>query len=73
MHPDVRKDIRRALDDLDAGVKRDVRALEGELAGFFRLRVRKYRIVYRVERSGMIFAEFLATRDVVYERFKPKG
>ena len=72
LHPGVRKDIRRALDDLDAGIRRDVCPLEGELAGFFRLRVGKYRIIFRVEMSGTIMAEFLETRDAVYARFKPK-
>lgn len=31
LHPGVRKDLRRALDDLDAGKKRDVRALRHPL------------------------------------------
>jgi len=33
LHPGVRKDLRRALDDLDAGKKRDVRALNQTLVG----------------------------------------
>jgi mRNA interferase RelE/StbE len=47
LHPGVRRDIRRALDELNAGKKRDVAALTEELAGFWRLRVGKHRIVFR--------------------------
>ncbi|MDR1282468.1 MAG: type II toxin-antitoxin system RelE/ParE family toxin [Opitutaceae bacterium] len=72
LHPGVRKDVRRALADLDKGERRDTKALEGKLGDFYRLRVGKYRVIYRFDLlSGEIVAEFLSTRDVVYEAFRP--
>jgi mRNA interferase RelE/StbE len=72
LHPGVRKDIRRALDDMDAGKRRDVGALTGELSGFFRLRVGKYRVVCRYDQAGGLIAEFLGPRDTVYRSFKAR-
>ena len=71
LHPGVRRDIRRALDDLEAGKKRDVHPLQRELTGFFRLRVGKYRAIFRKDESGEIIVEFLDVRAVVYQRFSP--
>ncbi len=71
LHPGVRRDIRRALDELNAGKKRDVAALTGELAGFRRLRVGKHRVVFRYDEAGELIAEFLGPRDTVYSIFKP--
>jgi hypothetical protein len=42
MHPSVRKDVRRVLGEVNAGKKRDIAALTGEFAGFWRLRVEKH-------------------------------
>jgi len=64
-------DIRRALDDVAGGRKRDVGALTGELAGFWRLRVGKYRIVLRRDKAGELIDEFLGQRNSVYQSFKP--
>ena len=70
LHPGVRKDIRRALDELDAGKKRDVRALKKPLVGYYRLRVGKYRVIFRFDSTtGEIRAEFLERRESVYESF----
>ena len=71
LHPGVKRDIRRALDDLSAGKKRDVRALSGELAGFSRLRVGKYRVVFRWDETGELIAEFLGPRRTVYQTIQP--
>ena len=71
LHPGVRKDIRRALDEVNAGKKRDVAALTGELAGFWRLRVGKHRIVFRYDEAGQLMAEFLGPRRTVYHSFRP--
>lgn len=72
LHPDVRKDIRRALADLDAGQKRDTKKLTKPLEGFWRLRIGKYRVIYRTDaKSGEVIAEFLDTRASVYDRFTP--
>jgi len=71
LHPGVRRDIRRALDDVNLGEKRDVRALADELAGFWRLRVGKYRVVFRRDKAGELIAEFLGPRTTVYRSFRP--
>lgn len=71
LHPGVRKDIRRALDEVNAGKKRDVAALTGELTGFWRLRVGKHRIVFRYDEAGLLMAEFLGPRRTVYHSFRP--
>lgn len=71
LHPGVRRDIRRALDDLAAGIDRDTAPLHDELVGFYRLRVGKYRVIYRRDDSGVIIAEYLARRGDVYEEFEP--
>ena len=53
------------------GKKRDVRALVDELAGFRRLRVGKYRVVFRHDEAGELIAEFLGPRTTVYRSFRP--
>ena len=70
LHPGVRKDIRRALDDVADGRKRDVGALTGELEGFWRLRVGKYRVVLRRDTTGELIAEFFGPRKTVYRSFR---
>ena len=71
LHPGVRRDVRRALDDVNRGKKRDVRALSAELAGFWRLRVGKYRVVFRYRESGELIAEFFGPRKTVDRSFQP--
>ena len=71
LHRGVRKDIRRVLDEVNAGKKRDVAALTGELAGFWRLRVGKHRVVFRYDEAGQLMAEFLGPRSTVYHNFRP--
>ena len=72
LNPDGRKAIRRALDDLEAGKKRDTKRLTDELANFWRLRVGRYRVIYRPDPdTGEIIAEFLDIRNSVYENFEP--
>ena len=71
LHPGVRRDIRRALDEVNSGKKRDVAALTGELTGFWRLRVGKQRIVFRYDEVGQLTAEFLGPRSTNYRSFRP--
>jgi mRNA interferase RelE/StbE len=74
LHPDVRRDIRRALDDIEAGRKRDTKALKPPLDGFHRVRVGKYRVIYRRHpESGVLIAEFLESRSTIYDNFQPPG
>lgn len=69
LHPDRRKELRSALRDLGKG-RGDLKPLEGRLAGYYRLRVGRYRVVYRhVERR--IEAIFLEERSLVYELLRP--
>jgi mRNA interferase RelE/StbE len=70
LHPGVRRDIRRALNEVNAGKKRDVAALSKELTGFWRLRVGKHRIVFRYNESGLLIAEFLGPRNTIYQKFR---
>ena len=69
IHPDHRRDIRTALRDLAKG-RGDVKELAGRLAGFYRLRIGRYRIVYRY-RDKHLEAIFLEQRSIVYELFRP--
>lgn len=71
LHPGVKRDIRRAMDDVNQGKKREVRSRRGRLAGFRRLRVGKYRAVFRDDAAGELIVEFLGPRSTVYEAFQP--
>lgn len=66
--PEHRRALKQALKDLqdEAG---DIRALEGQLAGYHRLRVGRFRIVLRYADDGGIDAIFLGVRALVYEVF----
>lgn len=72
LHPGVRRDIRRALDEVNAGKSRDVARLTGGLVGFWRLRVGKYRIVFRYDEAGQLKAEYLGPRSTIYRTFRPR-
>ena len=69
LHPDHRSTIRAALGDLAKG-RGDTKELVGRLQGFYRLRIGRYRIVYRFNGSR-IEAIFLEQRSIVYELFRP--
>ena len=72
LSPEARREIRRALDDLEAGKKRDTKPLKPPLEGWSRLRVGRYRVIYRRHpESGTLIAEFLDDRATVYGRFQP--
>ncbi len=69
--PEPRRRLRDALRKL-AEEKGDIKALDGELEGYYRLRVHVYRIIFRYEtgKSGRrIFCPFAEHRSVVYETF----
>ena len=69
LHPDHRKNVRTALRELARG-RGDLKELAGRLAGFYRLRIGRYRIVYRY-RDKHVEAIFLEQRSIVYELFRP--
>jgi len=70
--PEPRRFLRLALRGL--GQERgDIKALEGPLNGFYRLRVRGYRVIFdqALSKSGkpVIRCLFAERRDIVYEVF----
>jgi mRNA interferase RelE/StbE len=67
--PEPRRAMRRALEDLRRE-KGDIRALEGTLAGFYRLRVGRHRVVFAYAADGGIDAIFVEERSLVYEVFE---
>ena len=69
--PEQRQAIRRSLKNLEEE-EGDIRALEGELEGFYRLRVLRYRIifVYHVRsKNRIIRCVYAAPRSIIYEVF----
>lgn len=69
LHPDRRKEVKRALVELSKG-QGDTKELAGALTGFYRLRIGRYRVVYRYQ-AKHIEAIFLEQRSIVYELFRP--
>lgn len=69
--PQPRRQVRDALRRLGAG-RGDIRALEGELAGFYRLRIARYRVVFHyVARpvGTVLRCEFAEDRSIVYQLY----
>ncbi len=69
LHPEHRKHLRTALRELAKG-RGDVKELAGRLAGYYRLRIGRYRIVYRYQEKH-VEAIFLEQRSIVYDLFRP--
>jgi mRNA interferase RelE/StbE len=69
LHPAQRRAIKTALRSLAAGRETDSKPLENELEGFFRLRVGRFRLVYRHLKSHEISCEFIERRKMVYTQF----
>jgi mRNA interferase RelE/StbE len=67
--PEPRRAIKQGLRDLGQE-KGDIRALEGGLAGYYRLRIGRHRIVFSYAADGAIEAVFIEDRSVVYEIFE---
>lgn len=69
--PQPRQAIRRALRNLQQE-QGDIRALEGELEGFYRIRIQRYRVIFHYELQNerrVIRCVYAATRSIVYEVF----
>ncbi len=66
--PEPRRLLRRALIGLknESG---DLRQLEGNLAGYHRLRVGRHRVIFRYASGSAIEALFVEERSIVYEIF----
>jgi hypothetical protein len=70
--PESRKKLRRGLRAL-AREKGEIRALEGRLAGWCRLRVGALRIIFRyvpIPGGRLIRCDFAERRALVYEMFE---
>ena len=69
--PEVRRWLRKALRDLE-DEKGDIKRLDGDLEGYYRLRVRSYRIIFRYQinrNERRIFCPYAEHRGIVYETF----
>ena len=69
--PEPRRVLRRSLKNLERE-KGDIRALEGDLEGFYRLRVLRYRVIFFYQVSSerkIIRCVYAAPRSIVYEVF----
>jgi mRNA interferase RelE/StbE len=67
--PEPRRQLRAALHKL-AEEQGNIRALEGDLAGFYRLRVGRYRVIchYRIVRhQRRIRCEYAEERSLIYQ------
>jgi mRNA interferase RelE/StbE len=67
--PEPRRAVKRALADLREE-RGDIRALEGDLSGYYRLRVGRHRIVFSYAADGTIEAILIEERHLVYEVFE---
>ena len=67
--PEPKMRVRAALKRLKDW-RGDIKALRGELAGFYRLRVGGYRIVFHLMGGQVIRLDYADIRDAVYEAFR---
>ena len=67
--PEPRRAVQHALQELRAE-RGDIRALEGALSGYYRLRVGRFRIIFAYAADGAIEAVFMEERSLVYEVFE---
>jgi mRNA interferase RelE/StbE len=66
--PEPRHTVKRAL-ELLRQERGDIRALEGGLAGYYRLRAGRHRIIFSYAADQAIEAVFIEERSLVYEVF----
>lgn len=70
--PQPRRELRLALRHLANG-RGDTKALQGELVGYWRLRVMTYRVIFRYETLSderIVRCVYMAPRSIVYPRFQ---
>jgi mRNA interferase RelE/StbE len=70
--PEPRRWLRNALRKLSSE-QGDIKALEDDLSGYYRLRVRTYRVIFRYvirRNERVIYCVFAEHRSVVYEAFQ---
>jgi mRNA-degrading endonuclease RelE of RelBE toxin-antitoxin system len=68
LHPDLKRLLRRALDELASHPMKG-KPLQEELAGLWSLRVSHYRVIYQIDESS-ITVIFLGPRRTVYEQLR---
>ena len=66
--PEPRQRVRQALDGLAVN-RGEITSLEENLEGYQRLRVGKYRILYRYGEKDEILCVFMEARPTVYQLF----
>jgi len=70
LHPEVKKIIRAALDELRQNPYRGTE-LQAELQGFWSVRAKRYRILYNInEEDNYIEVLYVGHRRDVYEQFR---
>lgn len=67
--PEPRRTVKRALQVLRPE-RGEIRSLEGALAGYYRLRVGRFRIIFSYAAGGAIDAVFMEERSLVHEVFE---
>jgi mRNA interferase RelE/StbE len=67
--PEPRRALKKALKELE-WERGNILSLEQGLVGYYRLRVGKFRIIFRYIETGNIEAIFIAERSIVYEVFE---
>ena len=67
--PEQRRAIKHALQDLREE-RGDIRALDENLSGYYRVRVGRFRIIFAYAPDGAIEALFMGERSLVYELFE---
>ena len=67
--PEPRRTIKVGLESLREE-RGDIRALEANLSGYYRLRVGKYRLIFNYAADGAIEVIFIEERQLVYELFE---
>ena len=66
--PTPRRELRLALKSLAKG-RGDVKALEGPLSGYWRLRVSSYRVILFYRSPNVVECVYAERRSIVYEIF----
>jgi mRNA interferase RelE/StbE len=67
--PEPRRALKNALKELEHE-RGNILSLEQGLVGYYRLRVGKFRVIFRYIETGDIEAIFVAERNIVYEVFE---
>ena len=69
--PESKREMRAGLKQLAQGIG-DTKTLQGELAGYNRLRISRWRVIFRYTPGASgpeISCDFAEQRDVVYQMF----